>query len=155
MSNNSRLTGRKDANWNEEESSCRLKSRQEWECGKALDAGLEVFCFVLFLNYASNTEYFLAVQDSSNTHDVNKALSTLSKSPLQRKHCYWIGRYPSVRLETSCINVSGHGGALELSEPCTVSTSGTVSRGEQMSPEEWNNARHEVEEGDWGGRKRE
>lgn len=107
LSNNSRLKGRKDANWNEEESSCRLKSREEQECGKALDARLEVFCFVLFLNYASNAEYFLTVQDSSNTHDVNKALSTLSKSPLQRKHGYWIGRYPCVRLETSCIRPWG------------------------------------------------
>lgn len=51
--------------------------------------------------------------------------------------------------------MSGHGDSLELSEPRTVSISGTVSRGEQMSPEEWNNARHKVEEGEWGGRKRE
>lgn len=36
-----------------------------------------------------------------------------------------------------------------------MSIVGTVSRGEQMTPEEWNNARHKVGESEWVGGKRE
>lgn len=38
------------------------------------------------------------------------------------------------------------GDSRELSEPGTVSIVGTVSRGEEMTPEEWDNARHKVGE---------
>lgn len=50
--------------------------------------------------------------------------------------------------------MSGKAGSLELSEPGSVSKSGTVSRGEQTTPEEWNNAKHKAGKSEQGRKKK-
>lgn len=109
---------------------------------KVLDARLKDFCFVRLIMQI--TQYILTAEDPSNSVDVNERLNTLSHpGPLCRGNT--VSGYKDIPSGPR-LHASGMGDSRELSEPGTVSMVGTVSRDEQMTPEEWTNARHKVGE---------